>query len=248
MSQKILDENKIIFVDIGTHIGQEINSFTNYNYLLLKILKRVIKKIFKKKINFKKDFKYFSQLIKTHNQLRALLDHISLVTVEPNTRHFNNYVYKISSLVIPLAIDDRSKDINMIKFFIANENVLSQGNSIYKSKKNINEDNYFYVPAISSDILIKIIKNYSKNSDLKIILRLNCEGSEDDLIYKFKEEFGANLLGVLGSLKDVKIKGHYKYEDLLSYIEEKNIKFLPFGTDIESWLNAHKFILSCIRN
>ena len=49
----------------------------------------------------------------------------------------------------------------------------------------------------------------------------------------------------MGSLKDVKsIKGDKKYSQLMKFIKDENIIFVPFSDDIDTWSKAHSFIYS----
>ena len=49
----------------------------------------------------------------------------------------------------------------------------------------------------------------------------------------------------MGALKDVKsIKGDKKYSQLMKFIKDENIIFVPFSDDIDTWSKAHSFIYS----
>ena len=168
--------------------------------------------------------------------------------VEPNFFLFCNPIYKQASLVVPFAIDDRNNTSkNLIKLYIANGDSLSEGNSIYASKGNVDNNNFLSVFSLTSKKLIDIIKAQYLKPSSKLILRINCEGSEDSIIYNFKNNFSSQLVCVLGSLKDVMdIKGVESYEKLINFMDENKIDFLPFSSDINFWLEAHKFIISKI--
>lgn len=238
----------IVLIDVGTHKGQEIESFSNTSYFFLQILKNLIKNIFlKRKLQYKNFKKYFF-LFKTHFNLKKLSKKMFFVTVEPNILLLNQKVYSEADIVFPFAIDDRVKnELDIVKLYIANNDNLSQGNSIYQNKKNINQNKFKYAPAISSKKLIDLIYSLFSKKELDVILRLNCEGSEDDLIYNLSEARNINLLGVLGSLKDInEIKGKSSYKKLFNFLEKNKIKFIPFSGDISTWLEAHKFIISLL--
>ena len=242
-------DGDLIIVDIGTHKGQEINSFFDSGILIYKVIRRITRDLIKRTKSIKlKEITYFIKLIKSHFRIKKELKNIVLITVEPNFLHFCNKIYKKASLVVPFAIDDRTnKSKSLVKLYIANGDFLSQGNSIYDSKGNVDKNNFLSVFSITSKHLMEIIKvNYLKPSS-KIILRINCEGSEDSIIYNFKNNFSDQLVGVLGSLKDVRdIKGLKSYDKLIKFMDENKIDFLPFSSDINSWLEAHKFIISKI--
>ena len=49
------------------------------------------------------------------------------------------------------------------------------------------------------------------------------------------------------SLKDVKsIKGNKEYAQLMKFIDNENIKFIPFSDDIDTWGKAHSYIYSLL--
>ena len=76
-------------------------------------------------------------------------------------------------------------------------------------------------------------------SDYVIILRLNCEGSEDDAIYACKDVFGSSFKKIFGSLKDVKaVKGEKDNTLLQSFMKKNDLSFTEFSGDVTSWGNA----------
>lgn len=243
-------KGELLIVDIGTHSGTEIKSFSNTKFIFIKIIKDFIKRLIHFKFKeFYKLYRYYLRLVSTHFKLKNSINKVSFIAVEPNFLHFNNSIYKKANLLIPCAIDDRSKNsFDITKLYIANSNKLSEGNSIFSNKKNINKNNYLFVPSISTEALINIIKKNFLKKNLKIILRLNCEGAEDQIIIKFTEYFPENLIGILGSLKDViDIKGLKKYKKLLIYMKKNNLQFTEFSSNIFSWAEAHAFILSNLK-
>ena len=85
--------------------------------------------------------------------------------------------------------------------------------------------------------------------DYEIFLRLNCEGSEDEIIYSFKKVFQKKLKYVLGSLSDVKdIIGIEDYRKLLSFLKKNKIKFEKFNSSIETWNKAFKCLKVIVQN
>ena len=79
--------------------------------------------------------------------------------------------------------------------------------------------------------------------DYEILLRLNCEGMEDDIIYSCEKLFKNKLKLVMGALDDVKkIKSEIIYNDLINFMREKNLKFTYFTPDPNTWLKAHETI------
>ena len=232
---------KFIIVDIGSHTCGEIKSLTDSRFFFFKLIKRIIKNLYKRKfINIIS----FGELISNHFKIKKLIKKITLILVEPNYLHFNENPYQYSSLVLPVAIKNLVKDeVRVTKLFLANNDPMSAGNSIFISKGNVNKSNFKNVLTLNTSELFDILNNLYLKNNSKIILRINCEGMEDEIIYDFKKFFPNKLKGVMGSLKDVKsIKGNKEYNKLINFIDEKKIKFIPFSDDIDTWLNAHKFI------
>ena len=246
MTNQIFSQNgNIIFIDIGTHSCGEIKSFTNSKFFFFKLIKRIIKNIYKKRsINIS----IFSSLIINHFKLKNIIKKITLILIEPNYLHFEEKPYKFSSMVLPAAINS-SNDSNSrtIKLFFANNDPKSAGNSIYSSKGNVNKNHFRNVLTLNSSELLEILEKTYFHENSKVILRINCEGMEDEIIYEFKKYLANRLKGIMGSLKDVKsIKGNKKYSQLMKFIDDEEIIFVPFSDNLDTWSKAHSFLFSLI--
>ena len=244
-NQNFSQNGNIIFIDIGTHSCGEIKSFTNSKFFFFKLIKRIIKNIYKKRsINIS----IFSSLIINHFKLKNIIKKITLILIEPNYLHFEEKPYKFSSMVLPAAINS-SNDSNSrtIKLFFANNDPKSAGNSIYSSKGNVNKNHFRNVLALNSSELLEILEKTYLHENSKVILRINCEGMEDEIIYEFKKYLANRLKGIMGSLKDVKsIKGNKKYSQLMKFIDDEEIIFVPFSDNLDTWSKAHSFLFSLI--
>ena len=151
-------------------------------------------------------------------------------------------------MVLPAAINS-SNDNNSrtIKLFFANNDPKSAGNSIYSSKGNVNKNHFRNVLALNSSELLEILEKTYLHENSKVILRMNCEGMEDEIIYEFKKYLANRLKGIMGSLKDVKsIKGNKKYSQLMKFIDDEEIIFVPFSDNLDTWSKAHSFLFSLI--
>ena len=151
-------------------------------------------------------------------------------------------------MVLPAAINS-SNDNNSrtIKLFFANNDPKSAGNSIYSSKGNVNKNHFRNVLALNSSELLEILEKTYLHENSKVILRMNCEGMEDEIIYEFKKYLANRLKGIMGSLKDVKsIKGNKKYSQLMKFIDDEEIIFVPFSDNLDTWSTAHSFLFSLI--
>ena len=79
------------------------------------------------------------------------------------------------------------------------------------------------------------------------MLRLNCEGVEDAVIYSVSDSFGKKLKLVCGSLKDVEeLKGTEAAKSLDEFMEAKELPFIKFSSGIYTWPEAHTAILKLL--
>ena len=98
---------------------------------------------------------------------------------------------------------------------------------------------------VPSKLFFASFKNYldSTVSEYTAILRLNCEGVEDDVIYAAHEHFGEKLVLIMGSINDVKeCKGQVAYLALEKYLDENSLLFVNFSSSVKSWIKAHTSI------
>ena len=156
-NQSFSQNGDLILIDIGTHSCGEIKSFTNSKFFFFKLIKRIIKNIYKKKslniLNFK-------SLIINHFKLKNIFKRITLILIEPNFLHFEEKLYKFSSMVLPAAIiSSNENNSRTVKLFFANNDPKSAGNSIFSSKGNINKNNFRSVLSLTSYEVLEILKN-----------------------------------------------------------------------------------------
>ena len=243
MQKKFSDDGNFILIDIGTHSCGEIKSFSDSKFFFFKLAKRIIKNLYKKK---SLDFLYYKKLVNNHLKIKKHFKKITLILVEPNYLHFDEKIYKLCSMLLPVAIKNiKEKDLRTTKLFFANNDPRSAGNSIFSTKGNVDVNNFKNVLVLTTKELVDIIKNTFMHENSKIIIRLNCEGMEDEIIYDFKRFIPKRLIGIMGSLKDVKsIKGNKDYSQLIDFIDKEMIKFVPFSDDIDTWGKAHSYLYS----
>ena len=247
MNKKFSNNGNFILLDIGTHSCGEIKSFSDSKFFFFKLAKRIIKNLYKGK---SLDISYFKKLVINHFKIKGYFEKITLILVEPNYLHFDEKIYKFCSMVLPVAIKNiKEKDLRTTKLFFANNDPKSAGNSIFSSKGNVNENNFKNVLVLTTKELVDILKNTFMHENSKIIIRLNCEGMEDEIIYDFKKFIPKRLIGLMGSLKDVKsIKGNKEYFQLMEFIDKEGIKFVPFSDDIDTWGKAHSYLFSLLKD
>ena len=244
-NQNFSQNGNILLIDVGTHSCGEIKSFTDSKFFFFKLIKRIIKNIYKKRsLNITNSI----SLIINHFKLKNVFKKITLILVEPNYLHFEEKPYKFSSMLLPAAVNStNNNNSRTIKLFFANNDPKSAGNSIFSSKANVNKNNFRNVLSLNSYELLGILENTYLHKNSKVILRINCEGMEDEIIYEFKKYLANRLKGIMGSLKDVKsIKGKKKYSQLMEFIDDKQIIFIPFSDDIDTWNRAHSFLYSLL--
>ena len=240
---------KIVWIDVGSHFGQEYSSIFFSSYYYKKILITLLGHLFNGRLN--KFLSFAKELPKNLKINRMIKDNdksFYKIFIEANINVINQKkrIYKKIDLPLNLAIiDNNNEDSKLVKLYIANNNYLSQGSSIFKSKKNVNDENYIYTLGVPADLFFKKIKNHLDKilENYEILLRLNCEGVEDEIIYSCEKIFNKKLKLIMGAVDDVKkIKSEIIYNDLIIFMEEKNLKFTYFTPDPNTWLKAHETI------
>jgi len=236
---------KIIYLDVGTHLGQEFLSLwgKDIDFYIFALRRLVGFYLFRRGDKFT-----INELLSIYNQRKLAKKNkkkFIFYFIEANSKIISHAdVYNQADGVFNCAIKD-DNEVDIIKLFIANNNNLSQGNSIYKTKPNIEENDFLPTLGISSDHFFRIFK---KNCDevakeYELILRVNCEGVEDSVIYSAHANFKEKLVLILGSIKDVKYcKSPKAHDDLIAYIDKHRLSFVFFSPSPKSWLKAHKAI------
>ena len=242
---------KFIYIDIGTHFGQEFQSiFGRDHYFFLKIIRRILGYyIFKRGdvLNFIE----IIQLYSLRKKIRSVKKNFEFYFIEANTDIVRNCkIYKEAQGVFNCAL---TNDINsnITKLYLANNDRLSQGSSILSSKKNVSVKNFMITIGIQCDSFFYSLKKYLNESktEYKVILRLNCEGMEDDAIYAAKKIFQERLVLTMGSLKDVKeLKGNLEYDKLIKFLNNNSLPFVSFSSLVSSWKEAFISINRIIKN
>lgn len=242
---------KIIYVDIGTHFGQEYQSiFGSERAFIFKIIKRLIGFYILRKGEMTSISK-LGNLIRQRRELNSKKDCFLSFFVEANARviqHSN--VYKAADGVFNCALTGDPK-LSLINLFLANSDQLGQGSSIFLSKHNVSIKNAVPTLGVPANLFFDSLKSHIESSidDYSVILRLNCEGVEDDVIYSAHQVFSEKLVLVMGSLKDVRgCKGDVAYDALEKYLTINSLPFVFFSPSIKSWLDAHNSIYEVCKN
>lgn len=236
------NQNKIIWIDIGTHYGQEYQSiFSKDLYFYWKIFRRLVGSKLFKKGNFLK----LNDITKLNSYRKYLKNNKSFfhfTFIEANYKILNSPIYNHAHDVFCFAIgSEKNSPLKIGKLYYADNDETSQGNSIYKNKGNISIDNFKSCILIDANKFSDYYKTYldKKFKSYEIILRINCEGSEDDVIYAMHKTFKNKLKLIFGSLKDVRgVKGEKEYINLENYMKKNKLRFIDFSPSVHTWLNS----------
>jgi len=239
-------KKKLIYLDVGTHIGQEFMALLGHSPAILwyKFLKiRIAKLVYRNKSIDSIKFKEAIQIMKSLNAIRKNKDSIHSILIEPNYRLMGSNAYKLADKVFCFALGDEGKSFSFEQLFFPGSVKTSQGASIYKSKANIDLLDGDLVIVVSSSEFAKYLKKdldsrFGENQ-YELLIRLNCEGAEDSVIYAFKDIFNDQFNTVFGSLKDVReIKGDSEFDALLNYLDDKGLVYEEFTPLYTTWNEA----------
>ena len=230
---------KIIWVDIGTHFGQEYKSiFSTDLYFYWKILRTFkVGKLFENK-NFAESHNLL-KLIYHRKNIKKNKKFFHFTFIEANPRVLQKKIYNDADDIFCVATSEQETKIG--RLFHANNDIISQGNSLYSSKENINIKQFTTCIIQNAKNFADLYKKYldSKYADYQLILRLNIEGSEDDTIYAFHKTFKNKIIHVFGSLIDVKlIKGKKYHNHLKSFLKSNGIAYTKFSSSVDTWHKA----------
>jgi len=243
---------KIVWIDVGVHFGQEYKSiFSSNTHFLWKLFRRCVGSYLLKKGSFFTAEELIN-LLKLRSKIREQRGKFYVVFVEANPKIIvSKKIFLEAEAVFNIALTGRGVEkLSIIKLFLADGDLLSQGNSIYESKGNISSKQHISTIGVESLAFMKELrKDLDKKFDTyEVILRLNCEGVEDDVIYAAKEVFNENLKLVCGSLKDVRgIKGEEAHIKLMEFLKSQNIENVFFSPSVLSWPLAFQSIMRLIK-
>ncbi len=241
----MLKNKKVLFIDVGSHECQEINALTQSNFFLtLLYLKRFLLNLVVKDTIAPSILEFIKFLIIRKRLLSKIK--FCFFAIEPNWRHFRLKLYQKIDYVFCFGLQKLNTDIEMKYLSFKSIEKKCQGANLFEENGNINLSEI--IPVLDTDyfcdnILKKILNEYPDDNMPKIILRLNCEGTEDDIIYSFNKKYSKLLLCVLGSLDDVrKKKGLQKAEILDQYLIKNSIDFSRFSSNMNTWPKTIKFL------
>ncbi|MEL0237917.1 MAG: hypothetical protein VW946_00445, partial [Gammaproteobacteria bacterium] len=228
------------------------NSIFGSNYSFYKhVFKRLIgKKIFNRGKFI--GFKSLRNVIYSRSKIRKRSDEFYTVFVEANPKiAYTKNIYRDASMVFNLALTDNNEgsQISLTKLYLGDGSELSQGSSVFLEKDNVQEDSYVTTLGVSSSTFFNELQSYfdKRFADYDVLLRLNCEGVEDEVIYSAYASFGKKLKLICGSLKDVEgVKGLEASQKLDKFINDNKLLFVYFHSIMISWPKAHAAILNLL--
>ena len=243
---------KIIWIDVGTHFGQEYSSIFGSNYaFFVHALKRIIGKKILNRGKFV-GFKGLRDIISSRARIRKRFDAFYTVFVEANPKiAYTQNIYLDASMVFNLALTDgdEGSPLSITKLYLGDGSELSQGSSVFLEKENVKKNSYVTTLGVSSITFFNELKLYFEKEfeDYDVILRLNCEGVEDEVIYSAHNIFGKKLKLICGSLKDVEeVKGLEASKRLDKFIKDNRLLFVNFHSGMISWPEAHAAVLNLL--
>jgi hypothetical protein len=238
---------KIVWIDIGVHFGQEYKSiFGSNTHFFWKLLRRFIGSNLRKGSFF--GLRDLISLLDLRSQIRRQRKIFCVIFVEANPKIIaNNSIYLKAESVFNVALTgDGNEDLSIVKLFLVNGDIMSQGNSIFASKRNVSTKHYISTIGLSSGIFMRELRKDLDESftNYEVLLRLNCEGVEDDVIFSAHKVFNEKLKLVCGSLKDVgEVKGKQAQTKLIEFLTSQKIENVFFSPSVNSWPLAFKSIL-----
>ena len=244
---------KIIWIDVGTHFAQEYSSLfgSSFSFYLF-VLKRFIGGGLLNRGKFV-NFSELRNIFKYRAKIRQKRERFFCIFVEANKEIVKRKkFYPRADLLFNVALTaDYSKPISVVKLYFGKDDILGEGSSLFKYKHVYTDQGYMTTLGISSENFFQELSEYlsSKFEEYDILLRLNCEGVEDNVIYSAHKHFKNKLKLICGSLKDVKeLKGEEAAERLDLYMEDNQLPFIKFSSGIYTWDNAHGAILNLLES
>uniref|UniRef100_UPI0040482405 hypothetical protein n=1 Tax=Algoriphagus sp. TaxID=1872435 RepID=UPI0040482405 len=242
---------KIIWIDVGTHFGQEHSSIFGSNG---DFYKHIIRRMLGKKLLNRGRFLSFQGLrdiIYSRSRIRKRHGEFHSIFVEANPKiAYTKNIYLKADMVFNLALTDGSQPpVSITKLYLGDGSELSQGSSVFLEKENVHKDSYVATLGVFAGDFFRELELHlnEKFGDYDVLLRLNCEGVEDDVIYSAYSSFGRKLKLICGSLKDVEgVKGLDASQKLDKFINDNKLLFVYFYSGIDSWPKAHAAVLNLL--
>lgn len=243
--------HKILWIDVGTHFAQEHSSIFGsnlrfYRYLLRRFIgSRILGRGKFVKLSILRD------ILAARKEVRASADRFFSIFIEANPKiALTEDIYRQADMVFNIALtDDRGANGTITKLYLGDDGEQSQSSSVFLEKNNVTEEEFVVTLGVSANFFFEDLAQYlfDRFGEYTVLLRLNCEGAEDDVIYSASEAFGAKLKLICGSLKDVGgVKGAESLQNLETFIQKNGLAFEDFHSGISTWSKAHQAILNLL--
>lgn len=236
----ISNKHKILYIDIGTHKGQEFSAFNMNKFsIYFKLIKHNLLSLFSQRHKYL-NINKIKKLLSSCQYIKRNRKYIYSVLVEPNFVLLNNKSYKYADAVIQASISKRKdRNLSLKNLFIPLGYEDSQSSSLYKTKFEGNT-NSITTLSLNPNNLFKLVKDYLHSISIEystVVLRINNEGNEDECIYSLCEAFEDKKIYIMGSLDDVyKIKGYKAYKNLEDFLYTNKLSLYKFSTILNSWI------------
>lgn len=245
---------KVVYIDVGTHLGQEYNALFTYSTLAfmwrftkLFVASYILRRPGITCVGVAEAF----AIVRNTYAIRGRRKDIVTILVEPNTRLYKHDVYLSADKVFCVALAGEDTEMGFSKLFFPNSDKVSQGASIFDSKQNIDMNDFDNVVVVGcvhfAEVLKEMLDERLGDNGYEVALRVNCEGSEDSAIYAFAKVFKSQFTTLLGSLKDVgELKGEAEMDAMMEFIDINNLQFTKFTPLYTTWKDASHSILNML--
>jgi hypothetical protein len=230
---------KVIWIDVGTHFGQEYQAaFGSTRWMLYKWIRRFVGATVLQ-MQHVLSLRSLFQLMRSRCRLARQRGRFEVIFVEANSRLLSRSIYAQADQVFCLALGGiEAGACTLAPLFFAGGDEHGQGSSVFEQKQDVDPDHSTLVMQMCPVLFAETLKHQldQRYGQYQVLLRINCEGSEDEIIYAFKGVFGDSMRDVLGSLKDVKeVKGDEAYERMMKFMDEHELSYTHFKSSILTW-------------
>lgn len=230
---------KLVWIDVGTHRGQEYRAIFDDGYYRVRMARRRVSALLGRGTLPSKSAR--RAMKRSRARLKARRGDLHVAMIEANPRLLGDAVYAEADDRFAVAMGRPGAGAaGIARLFHANADAASQGNSIYAAKHNVAQGDFTRTllvdpRAFSAGYRAEMDDAYG---DYRVMLRLNCEGSEKMVIEAFRAAFGERLALVMGSLLDVqKVHGDATFDAMMADLGA-NEGFVPFSERMEDWPRA----------
>lgn len=242
---------KIIWIDVGTHFGQEYKSIFGSNFSFYRhIIKRFVSGGVLKRGKFV-SIADLKNIVHARSKIRKHSKEFHTIFIEANPKIVSKKnIYLSADEVFNIALIDKAHiPLSIAKLYLGAGDELSQGSSIFSENNAVDKETFVTTIGVSTDTFFYQLSLHFEKlfDDYEILLRLNCEGVEDNVIYSAHKIFGNKIKMICGSLNDVRrVKGLNAAENLKTFMDKKQLSFTLFSPLIHTWPQAHTGIMNLL--